>query len=56
MEHKRLVVQMEKELHSKFKSETAITGITMSDTIIALIEIFLANKSIIEQHQKQIKK
>ena len=31
MEEKRLVVQMEKELHAKFKAETAITGLTMSD-------------------------
>ncbi len=56
MEEKRLVVQMSKELHSKFKSETAISGLTMSDAIIALIEIFLANKNIIDQHKKQNKK
>ena len=56
MEQKRLVVQISKELHSKFKAETAITGLTMSDAIIALIEIFLSNKNIIEQYKKQIKK
>ena len=52
MEQKRLVVQISKELHSKFKSETAITGLTMSDAIIALIEIFLSNKNIIEQYSE----
>ena len=56
MEQKRLVVQMSKDLHSEFKAKTAIAGITMSDAIIALIEIFLANKNIIGQHKKQIKK
>ena len=51
MEEKRLVVQISRELHSKLKSETAITGLTMSDAIIALIEIFLENKNIIDQHK-----
>ena len=56
MEQKRLVVQISKELHSKFKAETAITGLTMSDAIIALIEIFLSNKNIIANyhHEKKI--
>jgi len=56
MEEKRLVVQISRELHSKFKSETAITGLTMSDAIIALIKMFLENKSIIEKHKKENKK
>ncbi len=56
MEEKRLVVQMSKQIHAKFKAETAITGLTMSDAIIALIEIFLENKNIIDQHKKQNKK
>jgi len=56
MEDKRLVVQISRELHSKFKSETAITGLTMSDAIIALIKMFLENKSIIEKHKKENKK
>jgi len=56
MEQKRLVVQISKELHSKFKSETAIIGLTMSDAIIALIEIFLENKSIIDKYKKENKK
>jgi antitoxin component of RelBE/YafQ-DinJ toxin-antitoxin module len=56
MEEKRLVVQISRELHAKFKAETAIVGITMSDAIIALIKMFLENKSIIDKHKKENKK